>query len=103
MHLFFLMILAFYFLPSILAWNKKDSGAIIVINIFLGWTFIGWIVAVIWAITSPPALTYVVVNQPTYPVQPTYQQPTQGLYCSYCGKQSPPGGTFCSNCGRRMS
>lgn len=103
MHLFFLMILAFYFLPAIIGWNKKDSGAIILVNIFLGWTFVGWIVALVWAITSAPALTYVVVNQPTYPVPPAYAPPPQGLYCSSCGKLAPPGGAFCSYCGRRMS
>jgi hypothetical protein len=40
-----------YFLPAIiaLARNKRDTVAILLLNIFLGWTVIGWIVALVWA------------------------------------------------------
>jgi hypothetical protein len=41
-----------YFLPSIigLARNKRDIAAIILLNFFLGWSVIGWVVALIWAV-----------------------------------------------------
>jgi hypothetical protein len=41
----------FYFLPSIvaLARSKRDLLSIFLLNLFLGWTFIGWIVALVWA------------------------------------------------------
>jgi len=39
-----------YFLPSIVGRKKKNANAICVLNIFLGWTFIGWIVALVWAL-----------------------------------------------------
>lgn len=40
-----------YFLPSIIALvrGKRDITAIILLNLFLGWTVIGWVVALIWA------------------------------------------------------
>lgn len=40
-----------YFLPSIiaLARNKRDILAIFLLNLFLGWSVIGWIVALVWA------------------------------------------------------
>jgi len=40
-----------YFLPSIiaLARNKRDTLAIFLLNLFLGWSVIGWIVALVWA------------------------------------------------------
>jgi hypothetical protein len=43
---------AMYFLPSIiaLARNKRDIGAIVLLNFFLGWSVIGWVVALIWAV-----------------------------------------------------
>ena len=44
----------FYFIPSIVGRKKKDSTAIIVVNLFLGWTVIGWIVALAWAIRHDP-------------------------------------------------
>ena len=42
----------FYFLPAIIAFakSKRDAGAILVLNIFLGWTLIGWVVALVWAL-----------------------------------------------------
>lgn len=43
-----------YFLPSIVAYARKhqNSGAILILNIFLGWTFIGWVVALVWSMTQ---------------------------------------------------
>jgi len=43
-----------YFLPSIiaLARSKRDLLAIFLLNLFLGWTVIGWIVALVWAAKS---------------------------------------------------
>lgn len=36
-----------YVIPSALAWatNSKYKEAVLVVNIFLGWTLIGWVVA----------------------------------------------------------
>jgi len=41
----------FYFLPSIVALvrGKRDSLSICLLNFFLGWTLIGWIIALVWA------------------------------------------------------
>lgn len=43
-----------YWLPSIIAWIREvpDKGSVTVINGFLGWTFIGWIVALAMACRS---------------------------------------------------
>ena len=43
--------LVLYFLPSIiaLARSKRDTLAIFLLNFFLGWSVIGWIVALVWA------------------------------------------------------
>lgn len=47
------IVLALYFLPSIIAASrkKKNTGAIFVVNFFLGWTLIGWVVALAWSVT----------------------------------------------------
>jgi len=49
-----LILVAFvlYFLPSIVGWDKRNAGGIIVLNLFLGWTLIGWVAALIWAVSS---------------------------------------------------
>ncbi len=40
-----------YFLPTAIALlaRKRNSGAIFTLNLLLGWTLIGWAVAMIWA------------------------------------------------------
>lgn len=51
---FIIIGLLVYFLPAIIAAIKKkrNLAAIIILNILTGWTFIGWIIALIWSITS---------------------------------------------------
>jgi len=49
-----LVALALYFLPTIIAVLKKKTNflPILLLNLFLGWSFIGWIVALVWATTK---------------------------------------------------
>jgi Superinfection immunity protein len=44
--------LSFYFLPTIVASvnRKKNLAAIFALNLFLGWSFIGWVIALVWAL-----------------------------------------------------
>ena len=47
-----------YFLPSLIATGRKvpNAGSVFVLNFFLGWTFIGWIVSLAMAFRDrPPA------------------------------------------------
>jgi len=41
-----------YFTPTFVAWNKKCASGVIVLNLFLGWTFFGWVAALIWAVSG---------------------------------------------------
>lgn len=43
-----------YMLPTIIASlrKKKNAGAIMALNFFLGWTMIGWVVSLVWALTA---------------------------------------------------
>lgn len=43
-----------YFLPYYFACkrHKKNKDAIFILNLFLGWTFVGWVVAAVWAHTK---------------------------------------------------
>lgn len=38
-----------YFLPSVIAHRHRNANAILALNLFLGWTFIGWVAALVWA------------------------------------------------------
>ena len=45
-------LIALHFLPGIIASrrNHRNALAIWLVNIFFGWTLIGWVVALIWAL-----------------------------------------------------
>lgn len=51
---FFGFTFVMYFLPSIiaLARSKRDIVGIVLLNFFLGWTIIGWVVALVWAVKT---------------------------------------------------
>ena len=43
-----------YFLPSLLALSRKSSnrGYVYAINFFLGWSLIGWVIALVMALRN---------------------------------------------------
>jgi len=45
-----------YFVPSMVGIRKTDAVAIFVFNFFLGWTFLGWVLALVWACTKDPVI-----------------------------------------------
>jgi len=51
---FLFLIAIFYFLPWFIAWGRghNNTVAIFVLNLFLGWTFLGWVFALVWSFTS---------------------------------------------------
>lgn len=43
-----------YFVPSVIGFVRKHSSrfGILVLNLFLGWTFIFWVVSLAWALSK---------------------------------------------------
>lgn len=50
-----------YFLPAVIALLRghRNAGAITVLNLLLGWTLVGWVVALVWSFTSQERYVYV--------------------------------------------
>jgi len=50
----FLALLSLYFLPTIIALLRRQPNtlAIFLLNFFLGWSFVGWVVALVWSVTK---------------------------------------------------
>ena len=88
--LFLLGATLLYFLPSIIGRDKHDFTGILLVNLLLGWTVIGWIIALVWACAASPAghVRYVPVSS--------------GRFCSQCGTMGPVGAHYCSACGRSL-
>ena len=50
---FWTVVLVLYFLPSIIALLRRHQVmAIILLNLLLGWTALGWIVALVWSVAA---------------------------------------------------
>ncbi len=71
--LFLLILIGFFafflhFLPTFIAGSRHVHNFwwIFIINFFFGWTLIGWIAALIWALNDRPRSTYVYMPPPPY-------------------------------------
>lgn len=53
-----------YFIPSVIAGvrHKSNFTAIFILNLFLGWSFIGWVVSLVWALTTDHVPSTIVLN-----------------------------------------
>lgn len=57
-----LTLLALFFIPTIVAIARgRQPLGIFLVNFFLGWTIIGWWVALIWALSGGRSVRYVPV------------------------------------------
>lgn len=66
-----------YFLPTIVAFarRKDNAGGVFVLNFFLGWTLIGWVVCLVWALSDNRTTVIVNNTSPAYP--PEYRPANQ--------------------------
>ncbi|MDE0178227.1 MAG: superinfection immunity protein [Gammaproteobacteria bacterium] len=58
-----------YFIPTVVAMVRKhhNTTAIFVLNLFLGWSLLGWVAALVWAVTKPrPSATVSMASTPIY-------------------------------------
>ena len=81
MTIILLIVLAFYFIPSLIAATRsgKRRSAIFVLNIFLGWTLVGWVVALVWALTDD-------------------YEGAERVPCPYCAEIIMPAASICPYC-----
>lgn len=91
---FLIFMTLLYFLPTVIAVvfrHESDAVGIFLVNFLLGWTIVGWWVALIWVLASKGSSREV------------YRVPvSSGRFCSRCGALSPYGAHFCSACGHAV-
>lgn len=53
-----LLFAVLYFLPTVIAYKMKHPNLVLIalINIVLGWTFLGWIGALVWSVVPQQKL-----------------------------------------------
>lgn len=49
-----ILMIGIYFLPGIVAHIRAhhQENAIVLLNLLLGWTLLGWVIALVWAATA---------------------------------------------------
>lgn len=49
-----LILASVYFLPTLIASGRgvRNTGSVVVLNLFLGWTLVGWVVALAMAFAT---------------------------------------------------
>lgn len=74
-----------YFLPTLTAELRKNprKAGILALNLFLGWTLIGWIVAFVWACANVPATAA-----------------ADDRACPHCAETVKRAARVCRHCGR---
>jgi len=78
--------LFFYFFPSMIAHQRRAQrgGVITLVNVLLGWTVIGWVCCLIWAIVDD-RLPAPIAAAPL----PTAEE-QRAFYASVAGTEIPP-------------
>ena len=101
-----------YFIPSVIAFVRKhhNSAAILILNILLGWTIIGWIVCLVWSLTSKQMNQTINITTASpqsrlpesEPSGSSQAKTSHRRFCSKCGEKINSGDVFCSACGAKM-
>ncbi|MBS1188931.1 MAG: hypothetical protein H6R10_723 [Rhodocyclaceae bacterium] len=96
---FILFVLTLYFLPTVIAWSRDHDGMvkIFLLNLFFGWTAIGWIGALFWSISSSSASFE---PSPATPVQ--QEDSGQRIRCPECAELILKMAKVCKHCGHKL-
>jgi putative effector of murein hydrolase LrgA (UPF0299 family) len=75
-----ILALLLYFVPSVVGFARDhhNKWAIFALNLLLGWTFLGWIGALVWSLTRPspqPQVVHVYQDQDQLPPPTTPPDP----------------------------
>jgi hypothetical protein len=83
-----LVVVAFYLLPALVASYRKhpNTNAITVLNLLLGWSLFGWVVALVWACSAFSA-----------DASPSSNAATRA--CPFCAETIKAAALKCKHCG----
>jgi hypothetical protein len=92
------LLVSLYFLPAIISAGRgkhPNRDAILALNLFLGWTLIGWVGALVWALAQPSAATAKVGRD----ASPGPAIPTEARRpCPFCAEPILPAASVCHYC-----
>ncbi|VVN21410.1 hypothetical protein PS662_04387 [Pseudomonas fluorescens] len=91
---------ALYMLPTIEAWLKShpNIASIALVNFFLGWTLVGWVVAVVWAFKKAEPQVTPPLTKPYEPMFATAEA-KKFKVCPFCAEDVLLAAIKCKHCG----
>lgn len=65
-----------YFMPTLNAYHRKhpNFNSILLLNLFLGWTLIGWVVSIVWSASSIAPIEPIRLRPEAEPAEDKYQK-----------------------------
>ena len=103
---FFIAAPALYLLPTYEAWKNRHPNltAIALVNIFLGWSLLGWVVAVVWAYKKPePTIAITPYVTPEATPSPSPMQQREKKKCPFCAEDVLAEAIKCKHCGSNLN
>jgi hypothetical protein len=94
------LVLLIYFVPWIVAHNRDhpSTGGIVALNLLLGWTFLGWVIALVWALSGARgAAAPARLNE----IDPEANAARRT--CPFCAEPVQPSAIKCKHCGSDIS
>lgn len=96
--------LLLYFLPGIVAGRRDhtNANAIFALNLLLGWTLLGWVIALVWSLTGTTRQKPTEARAPNPVIDQFLANDGSTKTCPYCAEKILAAAVKCKHCGSAL-